>query len=117
MSSASAGLEAIEQIVARGGDVDDVLRQVVAALHERAGYAWAGLLFVEEGALALGPEAGAADPARRTSVPVRWQGDTIAELAVDGATAADTPSLERVAELVSGHCLVGWDTGGEPWES
>ncbi len=29
----------------------------------------------------------------------------------------DTESLERVAVLVSGHCLVGWDTGGEPWES
>jgi hypothetical protein len=54
---------------------------------------------------------------RRTRVPVRWQGDTIAELAVDGADAADTPDLERVADLVAGHCLVGWDTGGEPWES
>ncbi len=25
--------------------------------------------------------------------------------------------LERVALLVSGHCLVGWDTGGESWET
>ncbi len=46
-----------------------------------------------------------------------WQGERIAELAVDGATAADRGLLERVAVLVSGHCLVGWDTGGEPWES
>ena len=117
MSSSSGALAAIEGIVAGGGDADDVLRRVVAALHDNAGYAWAGLFFVEEGALTLGPEAGVADEVHRTSVPVRWQGDTIAELAVDGATPADTLSLERVAELVAGHCLVGWDTGGEPWES
>jgi hypothetical protein len=24
--------------------------------------------------------------------------------------------LERVADLVADHCLVGWDTGGEMWE-
>ena len=23
--------------------------------------------------------------------------------------------LERVAVLISAHCLVGWDTGGVPW--
>jgi hypothetical protein len=116
MSSSSGALTAIEGILAGGGDADDVLRQVVAALHG-AGYSWAGLFFVEEGALTLGPEAGVADEEHRTSVPVRWQGDTIAELAVHGAAPADTLALERIAELVAGHCLVGWDTGGEPWES
>jgi putative methionine-R-sulfoxide reductase with GAF domain len=89
---------------------------VVASLHD-AGYAWAGLFFVEDGALALGPEAGNADEKQRTSVPVRWQGDTIAELSVDGAAPDDTAFLEHVADLISGYCLVGWDTGGEPWES
>jgi hypothetical protein len=117
MSSSSAALAAVEAILAEGGDADDILRRVVAALHDDGGYAWAGLFLVEEGALALGPEAGVADVEHRTSVPVRWQGDTIAELAVDGAAAGDTPFLEQVAELVSGQCLVGWDTGGEPWES
>jgi hypothetical protein len=117
MSSSSAALAAVEGILGRGGDADDVLRDVVAALHDNAGYAWAGLFFVEEGALTLGPQAGIADEEHRTSVPVRWQGDTIAELAVDGAAPGDTAFLEQVAELVSGHCLVGWDTGGEPWES
>jgi putative methionine-R-sulfoxide reductase with GAF domain len=116
MSSSSDALTAVEGILADGGDVDELLRRVVAALHD-AGYAWAGLYFVEEGALTLGPEAGAPDKEHRTSVPVRWQGDTIAELAVDGAAPADTAFLEQVAELVSSHCLVGWDTGGEPWES
>ena len=117
MSSANGALEAVEGILEQGGDADDVLRQVVAALHERGGYAWAGLFFVEEGSLTLGPEAGMPDEARRTRVPVRWQGVEVAELAVDGAPPADTDFLERVATLVSGHCLVGWDTGGEPWDS
>ena len=116
MSSTSAAVEAVEEILELGGDADDVLRQVVAALHERGGYAWAGLFFVEEDSLTLGPQAGTPDKARRTRVPVLWQGVKIAELAVDGAAPPDTESLERVAVLVSGHCLVGWDTGGEPWE-
>jgi hypothetical protein len=113
----SAALEAIEAIVERGGDADDVLRSVVAALHEQAGYPWAGILFVEDGGLVLGPEAGEPGEAARTSVPVSWQGERVADLAVEGARDDDRPFLERVAQLVSGHCLVGWDTGGEPWES
>ncbi len=117
MSSTSGALEAIDRILNRGGDADDILRQVVATLHERAGYGWAGIFFVEAGALALGPAAGEPDPERRTAVPVTWQGDRIAELTVDRAPREDRPFLERVAVLVSGHCLVGWDTGGEPWES
>jgi hypothetical protein len=116
MSSTSGALEAIDGILNRGGDADDVLRQVVAMLHERAGYAWAGIFFLEDGKLALGPEAGTPDETRRTSVPVTWQGDRIAELAVDGAPEEDGMFLERVALLVSGHCLVGWDTGGETWD-
>lgn len=116
MSSPSGALEAVERVLSRGGDADDVLRRVVAALHERGGYAWAGISFVEPGGLALGPQAGEPDEARRLRVPVVWQGDAIAELAVDGAPEDHRTVLERVAVLVSGHCLVGWDTGGEPWE-
>jgi hypothetical protein len=116
MSSTSGALEAIDGILNRGGDADDVLRQIVATLHERAGYAWAGIFFLEDGELALGPESGAPDPTSRTSVPVTWQGDRIAELAVDDAPEEDRMFLERVALLVSGHCLVGWDTGGETWD-
>jgi hypothetical protein len=116
MSSSSGALEAIDRILNRGGDADDVLRQVVAALHEKAGYTWAGILFVEGGELTLGPEAGTPSEANRTRTPVTWQGDRIAELAVDDAPEEDRMFLERVALLVSGHCLVGWDTGGESWE-
>jgi hypothetical protein len=116
MPSTSGALEAIDRILNRGGDADDILRQVVAVLHEQAGYAWAGIFFLEDGELALGPHAGAPDEARRTSVPATWQGDRVAELAVDDAPEEDRMFLERVAVLVSGHCLVGWDTGGESWE-
>jgi hypothetical protein len=109
---------AIDDIVARGGDADDVLRAVVAALHEHAGYAWAGIYFVEDGELALGPHAGTQPPDhnRRITVPVTWQGQRIADLVVDDAPEEDRMFLERVALLVSGHCLVGWDTRGETWE-
>jgi hypothetical protein len=113
----TGALEAIDRILNVGGDADDVLRRVVAALHEKAGYAWAGILFVEQDELVLGPEAGSADEARRTRVPVVWQGVRVAELAVDGAPPQDAAFLARVAVLVSNHCLVGWDTGGEAWES
>ena len=116
MPGTSGALEAIDRILNRGGDVDDILRQVVAALTNEAGYAWAGIFFLEDGELALGPHAGAPDASRRTSVPVTWQGDRVAELVVDDAPEEDRMFLERVAVLVSGHCLVGWDTGGESWE-
>jgi hypothetical protein len=49
-------------------------------------------------------------------VAVTWNGDRIAELAVDDAPEEDRMFLERVADLVADHCLVGWDTGGEMWE-
>jgi hypothetical protein len=111
----SGALEAIDRILNRGGDADDVLRAVVAALHERAGYAWAGIFFVEGEELALGPQAGVPDEARRTQVPVEFQGDRVAELAVDGAAESDRAFLDRVAVLISVHCLVGWDTRGERW--
>jgi hypothetical protein len=93
-----------------------VLRRVVAALHEQAGYSWAGIFFVEAGTLVLGPAAGTPDVGTRLQVPVTWEGERVAELAVDGAPAEDRPLLERVAVLVSAHCLVGWDTGGAAWE-
>jgi hypothetical protein len=103
-------MSSVSEIVERGGDVDDVLRRVVAAL-VAGGYRWAGIYFVEEGSLALGPEAGEPDEALRTAVPVVWQGERVAELAADG----DGEALEPVAGLIAALCLVAWDTGGEPW--
>jgi hypothetical protein len=116
MSRSSAAFGAIERIVERGGDADDVLRDVVAALQTDGGYRWAGIFFVEGADLVLGPHAGEPDEGSRSTVPVSWQGERVAELAVDDAPEKDRMFLERVAALVAGHCLVGWDTGGESWE-
>jgi hypothetical protein len=109
----SEPLEEIRAAVEGGGDADDVLRRVVAILHQQAGCDWAGILFVEEGELVLGPAAGTERPAERTQVPVLFNGDRVAELAADGAS--DRAFLEQVAVLIADHCLVGWDTGGEEW--
>jgi len=95
-------------------DADDVLRQTVAELARRDGCRWAGIFFVEDGELALGPEAGTADEVRRVSVPVTWKGERVAELAADGDV--DRAHLEQVAAEIADLCLVGWDTGGEAWE-
>ena len=96
-------------------DADEQLREAVAELAARDGCAWAGIFFVEDDRLVLGPEAGAPDTARRKQVPVLWRGTRVAELAVDGNV--DPGELERIAPRLADLCLVGWDTGGEAWES
>lgn len=96
-------------------DADEQLRQAVAELAARDDCAWAGIYFVEEGSLVLGPEAGAPDPARRTTVPVLWRDTRVAELAADGEVGR--AELETVAAGIADLCLVGWDTGGELWQS
>jgi hypothetical protein len=96
-------------------DADDLLRQEVTKLAERDDCVWAGILFVEGHELVLGPEAGTPDLDRRVGVPVRWRGERIAELAADGAV--QPAELERIAAEIADLCLVGWDTGGELWQS
>jgi putative methionine-R-sulfoxide reductase with GAF domain len=107
-------LEAIDRILNRGGDADEVLRQVVAILHDP--YSWVGISFVEEGALVLGPAQGQ-QSAEPTTVPISYENNVVAELGVvaDELNAEDRAFLERVALLISPYCLVGWDTGGEAW--
>ena len=117
MTAHSGALEAIDRILNRGGDADEVLRQVVSVLYERLdGCSWAGISFVEADALVLGPERGER-AGTETTVPVSYEGRVVAELGVvaDGLAADDQAILERVALLISPHCLVGWDTGGEAW--
>jgi hypothetical protein len=107
MSEAYAAAAAV---VARGGDADDILRGVLAALHEH-GVAYASIRFLEDGALVPGPSAGAGEPA--VAVPVQFDGQSVGELALSD----DDPGLAaRVAELVGPYVLVGWDTGGEAWD-
>jgi hypothetical protein len=107
-------LAAIDRLIEQGTDADDILRTVVAELVAKDVCTFAGILFFDDGELVLGPEAGTPDADHRTQLPVTYKGDPVAELVSDGA--GDRALLERVAERVSAHCLVGWDTGGAPWD-
>jgi L-methionine (R)-S-oxide reductase len=161
MSSHSGALESIDRILNRGGDADEVLRQVVSVLHDRfEDYSWVGIYLVEGDELVLGPWQGpeatehvripigqgicgaaaasgqteivddvnadprylACFPSTRSEivVPIAYGGKVVGEIDIDSDRAAafnaeDRTFLERVALLISPHCLVGWDTGGEVW--
>jgi hypothetical protein len=109
----TGALEAIERVLNRGGEADDVLRQVVAIIHERLGR-FVRISFVEADGLVPGPAAG--DVSETTAFPIAFQGSRVADLEVGGElTNDDRALLERVAILVSPYALVGWDTGGEEW--
>ena len=101
----------VEEILERGGEVDDVLRAVVRALHED-GAGWVGIAVVEGDRLDLGPSAGGEPPDDVQRHPVEWQGAKVAELQASGG---EPERLAQVATLIAPYCLVGWDTGGEPW--
>jgi hypothetical protein len=107
-------LEAIDRVLNRSADADQALRDVVRILAEEPTIAWAGIAFLEDGRLTLGPSSGVADEDRRLRVPVSYEGSPVGELWLDGE--ADAAFVDRVAVLVSHHVLVGWDTRGEPWE-
>jgi hypothetical protein len=109
-------LEAVERILNRGGDADDVLRAVVLAIRERVPhFARVGIAFMEEGRYVLGPVAGDGE-GDELRTPVTFDGAPVAELVVQRTELHDDqPFLERVATLVSPYCLVGWDTHGVPW--
>ena len=156
-----SALEAVDRIVNREREADEVLRRVVDVLHDRFDhYTWVGIYLVEGDDLVLGPWkgpqatehvripvgqgiCGAAVASGRTEVvddvnaderylacfpstrseivvPIVYEGRVVGEIDIDsdepGAFGeADRVYLERVAVLISPHCLVGWDTGGLPW--
>jgi putative methionine-R-sulfoxide reductase with GAF domain len=118
----AGALAAVDRILNREPEADEVLRQTVAALHERIDpYAYVAILLVEDGELAVGPWAGEMEEgAHVLEVPIVYEGQPVGALRVAGGDASafaadDREFLERVALLVSAHCLVGWDTGGVPW--
>jgi hypothetical protein len=102
-------LDAVDRIINRGGDADDVLRAVLAVLAPL--YPFAAIRFKEGG----GPEAGQRTE-RVSRWPIRSHGLDVAELEVADTAPEDGAFLERIALLLSPYCLVGWDTRGEPWE-
>jgi hypothetical protein len=109
VSAYAGALEAVDRILNRGGDADDVLRSVLTAVHAR-GIRYARIRFVEEGGLVDGPSVGQETEA--VTVPVHYQGDRIGELTV---ATDDVAFAERLATLISAYVLVGWDTGGQDW--
>lgn len=111
----TSALEALDRILNRGGDPDDVLRSVVAVLADEPGIIWAGIAFLEDGSLTLGPAAGTPAESDRIRTPIVFQGAEVGELWVDGT--AEQTFLDRVAVLISAHVLIGWDTRGETWEA
>jgi len=113
VSAHNGAIEAVERVLNRGGEADDVLRQVVAILHERLGR-YIRISFVEGDGLVPGPDAG--DATETTAFPIVFQGSRVADLEAGGELAEpDRALLERIAILVSPYALVGWDTGGEDW--
>jgi hypothetical protein len=109
----SDALEEVERVIGRGGDADEVLRNVVSALHRRLGR-YVRISFVETGRLVPGPAAG--EETETTTFPISFQGRHVADLEAGGeVSAADGALLEHVASLVAPYALVGWDTGGEEW--
>jgi putative methionine-R-sulfoxide reductase with GAF domain len=110
----SSRYDTAERVLAEGGEADEVLRALVETLADEPGIDWAGVAFLDEGLLVLGPRAGEPDEARRMRVTVRYEGAAVGELWADGDV--DVEALERVAERAADYVLVGWDTGGESWE-
>jgi L-methionine (R)-S-oxide reductase len=154
-------LEAVDRIVNRESEADEVLRKTVDVLHDRLDqYSWVGIYLVEGDDLVLGPWkglqatehvripigqgiCGAAAASGVTEVvddvnaddrylacfvstrseivvPIAYEGRVVGEIDIDSDVPAafgaeDKAFLERVALLISPHCLVGWDTGGEEW--
>ena len=155
------GIEAVERIVNREPEADEVLRKTVEMLHDRFDhYSWVGIYLVEGDDLVLGPWKGpqATDHVRipvgqgicgaaaasgvteiaddvnaddrylacfvstrsEIVVPIAYEGRVVGEIDIDSDRPAafdpgDRVFLERVAELISQHCLVAWDTGGVAW--
>jgi hypothetical protein len=107
-------LEALERVLDGADEADDVLRAAVALLVDEPGVSYAEIAFLEEGELVPGPHAGDPDEEWCVRVPVTYQGSQVGELRADGDV--DASLLARVADLVSAHVLIGWDTGGERWQ-
>ena len=114
-------VDAVDRMVNRGEDADELLRAVVDLLRGRLKrVSWVGISLVEDGRLALGPSAGARAGAARLAVPIVYESRAVGELALESQDAdafddEDRSALERVATLISQHTLVAWDTYGERW--
>jgi putative methionine-R-sulfoxide reductase with GAF domain len=147
MSDYTGALEAVDRIVNRESEADEVLRRTVEVLHDRVDhYSWVGIYLTDHVRIPIGQGVcGAAAASGRTEVvddvsaderylacfpstrseivvPIVYEGKVVGEIDIDSDTPAafgpeDSALLERVALLISPHSLVGWDTGGVPWRA
>lgn len=86
----NGALEAVDRIVNRGGDADDVLREALAVLGRL--YPYAAIHFADEHE----------DGTER--YPIEFQGTKVAELEVGSTVPDDAMFLSRVATLLSAYC-------------
>jgi hypothetical protein len=99
-------LEAVERILNRGGHSDDVLREVLNALHAR-GVAFGLVRFAAGDRFADGPSVGERASALQTTVVFAGETVGVLELEVDDAQFA-----ARVATLISPYVRSGRDIRG-----
>jgi hypothetical protein len=106
MNGYRGALEAIERILNRGADSDDVLRAVVARLHGL--YPRVAIGFAPGAEPIASPGAGA-EGGETASYPISFEGRRVAALEVVGTLGDEEERafLERVATLVSAHCSRG----------
>jgi len=88
-------LEAVERILNRGGNAEDVLREVLAALRSR-GISFASVQVA--GRNGLGDALAVGEQGERIVAPVVHEGSEIGSLAL---AADDRAFVERVATLIS----------------
>jgi putative methionine-R-sulfoxide reductase with GAF domain len=114
-------IAAIDRMVNRGDEADDVLRAVVHVLVGRLDHVlWAGISLVEGDDLVLGPAEGERAAGAQMTVPIEYERRRVGELtlesdASDAFDDEDRQALDRVATLISQHTLVAWDTAGGEW--
>jgi hypothetical protein len=115
MTADAAVVDAVQAIVDRSDEADQILLATIALLAERY-EGGVGLRFVEEGVFSDGPWAGARGDVTG-EVPIRYDDELVGEFATGFALDDDArATLEAVAAIIGDYCLVGWDIGGEDWE-
>jgi len=102
MSDYSGALEAVDRIVNRESEADEVLRQTVEVLHDRFDhYSWVGIYLVEEGDLVLGPWKG---PRATDHVRIRIGKGVCGAAAASGQTeVVDDVNADRALETIKAY--------------
>ena len=116
MSSTSGALEAIERISTRAAT------RTTSSARSSPRCTPTGLRLGRDLLRRGGrPRRSAPKPARPTrraarSVPVTWQGDRSPSSRSTARPRRPRASSSASPSSSAGHCLVGWDTGGESWD-